>query len=116
MSDVQRFAMKRARVLSFGIALVSFAALSVVNVVIFRGMTVRNRLESRNDSERTFSILFASLCRYDDFGSAIEATQSLKRMIVGVGLYDEAGDILYRWGGVPESYVPPAFRRCRRQE
>jgi two-component system sensor histidine kinase HydH len=109
MGDVQRFVMKRARVLSFGIALVSFAALSVVNVVIFRGMTVRNRLESRNDCERTFSILFASLRSYDDFGSAIEATPNLKRMIVGVGLYGDGGDILYRWGEAPQSYVPPAF-------
>jgi two-component system sensor histidine kinase HydH len=109
MSDVQRFAMKRARVLSFGIALVSFAALSVVNVVIFRGMSVRNRLESRNDCERTFSILFASLRSYDDFGSAIEATENLKQLVVGVGLYNGRGDILYRWGAAPQSYVPPAF-------
>jgi two-component system, NtrC family, sensor histidine kinase HydH len=109
MMDVQRFAMKRARFLSVGIALVSFAALSAVNVIIFRGMTERNRLESRNDSERTFSILFASLRRYDDFGSAIEATPSLEREILGVGLYGEGGGMLYRWGVVPESYVPPVF-------
>ncbi len=109
MMDIQRFAMKRTRFLSISIALVSFAALSVVNVVIFRGMTERNRLESRNDSERTFSILFASLRRYDDFGSAIEATESLRREVLGIGLYGEGGGVLYRWGAVPDSYVSPVF-------
>lgn len=101
--------MKRTRFLSIGITLVCFAALSAVNVVIFRGITERNRLESRNDCERIFNILFASLRLYDDFGSAIEATQSLKRQILGVGLYGEGGGLLYRWGAVPDSYVPPAF-------
>jgi hypothetical protein len=73
--------MKRARVLSFGIALMSFAAFSATTFTIFRGMSVRNRPESRNDSERSFSILFASLRSYDDFGSAIEATPNLPPLV-----------------------------------
>ena len=107
MMDVHGFTKMRTRLMSIGIALLFFVALSAVNVVIFRGMTERNRLESRTDSERTFSILLDSLRRYDDFGSAIEATESLKLKILGVGLYDGLGGMLYRWGTVPDSYESP---------
>ena len=107
MMDVHGFTKMRTRLMSIGIALLFFVALSAVNVVIFRGMTERNRLESRTDSERTFSILLDSLRRYDDFGSAIEATESLKLKILGVGLYDGRGGMLYRWGTVPDSYESP---------
>ncbi len=102
-------ATRKKQLLSAGIALVSFAALSAVNLVIFRGMSERSRLESRNDGEQTFSILFTSARSYDDFGSAIEATPSLKKEILGLGFYDGKGSSLLRWGAAPEFYVPPAF-------
>ncbi|HET6452726.1 MAG TPA: hypothetical protein VFI08_15510, partial [Spirochaetia bacterium] len=60
------------------LAVAVFAALSGIAVVIFRGMTERNRLESRNDVEQTLSLLFTSLREYDDFGAAIEAQAALK--------------------------------------
>ena len=94
---------------SVGISLVFFAALSAVNIVLFRGMNERSRLISRNDGERTFNTLFTSARDYDDFSSAIEATLSLKKKIVGLGFYAGTGTLISRWGTVPDSYTPPAF-------
>jgi two-component system sensor histidine kinase HydH len=108
MIPIRRFTMKKLAPF-VGAALVSFLVLSAVTVVIFRGLKERYRLESRNDCERTFSVLFTSLRRYDDFGSAIEATRDLKDKILGLGLYDEGGSSLLHWGAVPDSYAPPVF-------
>jgi two-component system sensor histidine kinase HydH len=101
--------MKRPRLLSIGIALVSFAALSGLSVLVFQGLSERNRLVSRNDMEQTVSTLFASLRLYEDFGSAIDATQGLKRKVLSVGLYGGDGGLLYRWGAVPQTYIAPSF-------
>jgi two-component system sensor histidine kinase HydH len=108
MISSRRFTMKKL-VPFAGVALACFLALSAGNVLVFRGLKERYRLESRNDSEGAFSTLFASLRDQDDFGSAIESTQSLKSKILGFGLYDAKGAVLYHWGAVPESYPPPAF-------
>jgi len=59
--------------------------------------------------ETTFSMLFDSLRNYDDFGTAIEATPSLRSKIRGVGVYRTEGDILYMWGQAPGFFVAPAF-------
>ncbi len=93
-----------------GAALISFLVLSAVNVVIFRVLRERSRLVSRNDCERTLSAVFTSLRGHDDFGSVIEATPGLKEKILGLGFYNEAGAVLYRWGTVPEPYTPPSFK------
>jgi two-component system sensor histidine kinase HydH len=100
--------MGRMRIVSLGLAVISFAALSVVDMVIFRGMAERSRLESRNDLEQTFNILFTALRGHDEFGAAIDADPSLKSKVVGFGLYDASGGALYRWGEAPETAAPPA--------
>jgi two-component system, NtrC family, sensor histidine kinase HydH len=89
---------RRTSALWVAAAGVCFAALSAINVVIFRGMAAQSRLEARNDAERTMSQLFARLRDHDDFGSAIEADVRLKTAVRGVGLYDAAGLVLYAWG------------------
>ncbi len=101
--------LKRVTFLSICFALLAFATLSVVNIIIFHGVNERIRLESRFDSERVVSILFASLRSSEDFGSAIEGTLTLKEKVLGLGLYDEKGAPLYRWGATPETYAPPSF-------
>jgi two-component system sensor histidine kinase HydH len=108
MMFMRRSAMKKL-IPFVGAALLSFLVLSAMNVVIFRGLRDRNGLVGRNDCERTFTVLFTSLRRYDDFGSAIEATRDLKDKILGLGLYDEGGSPLLHWGAVPDSYAPPVF-------
>ena len=92
------------RVLSIGLALLVFAALSAVNLAIFRGMAERNRLESRNDAERTMNALFASLRDYEDFGAAIQAIPEFSKTVIGVGAYASDGRSLYSWGRVPASF------------
>jgi two-component system sensor histidine kinase HydH len=101
--------MKRPRLISIAVALVSFIALSGVDVLIFRGLSEARRLVSRNEMEQTVSTLFASLRFYEDFGSAIAATPELSNTVLGVGLYDHDGALLYRWGEVPQAYAPPPF-------
>jgi two-component system sensor histidine kinase HydH len=71
--------MKRPRLISIAVALVSFIALSGVDVLIFRGLSEARRLVSRNEMEQTVSTLFASLRFYEDFGSAIAATPELSK-------------------------------------
>jgi two-component system, NtrC family, sensor histidine kinase HydH len=101
--------MTRKRLISIGISALAFAALSVGFRLILGGMSERNRLESRNDAETTFSVLFASLRRYEDFGTAIEATENLASKVLGVGVYEADGKLLYSWGQAPPSYKAPAF-------
>ena len=61
--------MLKTRMMSIGIAVLSFVALSAVNVALFRVLAESNRLESRYDGERTFNLLFAGLRDHADFGS-----------------------------------------------
>jgi two-component system sensor histidine kinase HydH len=110
MMDLRKMPMKR-RLVTMGIALLSFAALSAVNVVIFRGMAELSRLESRNDSEQTLNTLFAGLRTHDNFGSAIESAETLKRKIIGVSVTGSDGRILYSWGTVSEPTVVPLTPR-----
>lgn len=83
------------------VALASFIALSALCVAVFREMTERTRLESRNDTERTLSMLLASLKDHEDFGSAVEASPRLSASVLGIGIYDGAGTALYSWGAAP---------------
>jgi len=89
-----------ARAASLSIALLVFAALSAVELAMFRGIADRDRLRSRNDGEQTMNALFASLRDHDDFGSAIESSPYLASKIVGIGIYG-SGARLYSWGAVP---------------
>ena len=101
--------MKRKRLVSIGLASLVFAALSIGTRLILGGMSERNLLESRNDAETIFSVLFASLRQYDDFGAAIEATETLRSKVLGVGVYTADGEGLYFWGQAPSSYEAPTF-------
>jgi len=98
----------RADAPSIGIALLAILLASAVNVVIFRGMHERDRLESSNRCEETMNNLFASLRDHEDFGSAIESSAELSSSIVGIGVYESSGAKVYSWGTVPETYSPPA--------
>lgn len=55
-------------------------------------------------------MLFAGLRDHEDFGAAIERTERLSSSVLGVGVYDAGGRILYSWGQPPPSYsvdAPP---------
>ena len=98
----------RADAPSIGIAFLAIILASAVNVVIFRGMHERDRLESSNRCEETMNNLFASLRDHEDFGSAIESSPELSASIVGIGVYESSGTKVYSWGVVPGTYSPPA--------
>jgi two-component system sensor histidine kinase HydH len=98
----------RLKATSLGLALLAFVLLVAVDVVIFRGMHDRDRLESKNSSEEVMNSLFASLRDHDDFGSAIESSEELRKGIVGLGVYAASGARIYSWGSTPESYSAPA--------
>jgi two-component system, NtrC family, sensor histidine kinase HydH len=89
---------------SLGVALLAFSVLTAFAVVIYRGIGERDRLETRNDVERTMNLLLASLRDHDDFGSAIEGVPALKEKIVGVSAYAEGGLRLYSWGKTPDTF------------
>ena len=89
---------------SAAIAVLVFILLSLANGMIFRGLSLLYRLESRNEAEQTMNALFTSQKVYDDFGSAIEQNATLKDRVLGLGLYDVQGKGLYSWGGVPATY------------
>ena len=96
----------RTRLASMGIAALAFAALSGVAVVMNSVIAHRDRLESRNDVERTLNVLLAGLRDHHDFGAAIESGPSLRDKIVGIGAYADDGARLYVWGEAPSAYPP----------
>jgi two-component system, NtrC family, sensor histidine kinase HydH len=98
---------EKAKMASLGIALLAFALLSAFAVVIFRGIAERDRLEVRNDAERTMSLLLASLRDHEDFGSAIEDVEALKKKVIGLGAYAEDGSRVYTWGETPATFSLP---------
>lgn len=102
--------MKRKRLVSIGLAALVFASLSIGTRLILGQMSERNLLESRNDAETIFSVLFASLRQYENFGAAIEATDTLRSKVLGVGVYTAGGAGLYSWGQAPSSYEAPSFQ------
>ena len=106
----------KTRMVSIAIALLSFAFLSAVNVAIFRVLNASNRLESRNDGERTFNLLLSGLRDHRDFGATIESSDSLARKVVGVGVYDISGGALYTWGRAPPSLVAPITAKAHASE
>jgi two-component system sensor histidine kinase HydH len=64
-------------------------------------MRDRARLIRDNDNERLFNMLFTSLRRYDDFGSAIESNSLLRERIAGFGVYGDDLALAWSWGTVP---------------
>ncbi len=97
--------MRNLRTASLALAVLAFAFLSAVNVVIFRGMHERNILENRNAFERVMNSLFASLRDHDDFGSAIESSQRLRSQVAGIAAYAQDGARIYSWGKTPETWI-----------
>lgn len=96
----------RESLASTGIAMLAFAALTGLAVVIYSGNLQRFRLESRNDAERTMNQLLAGLRDHQDFGAAIESVPSLRDKVVGIGAYSGDGERLYAWGEAPSIYAP----------
>ncbi len=86
---------------SIGLATIAFLALSALALIIADGIAQKDRLESRNDVERTFSLLLAGLRDHRDFGETIESSASLRDKVRGVGAYAADGTRLYDWGDVP---------------
>ncbi len=102
----------RFRLFSALMALLAFVALTLVALAMNSVIAQKARLESRNDMERTLSVLLAGLRDHRDFGAAIESVPSLKGRVIGVGAYAEDGAALYVWGDAPVAYpVPGATRR-----
>jgi two-component system sensor histidine kinase HydH len=99
---------KGTRLASIGVALLVFAALTALAVLIFREIAKGSLLESRNDAEETVNLLLAGLRDHDDFGSAIEGSEELKKKVVGVAAYASTGDRLYTWGTTPAVLGLPA--------
>jgi two-component system, NtrC family, sensor histidine kinase HydH len=98
-------AAEKAKMASLGVALIVFALLTAFSIVIFRGIQERDRLEARNDAERTMSLLLASLRDHEDFGSAIEDVEALKKKVIGLGAYAEDGSRVYSWGETPSTFL-----------
>lgn len=100
-------------VASIALPVLVFAVLSALAVVIFCGIVEKGTLESHNDAERTMNLLLSSLRDHENFGTAIESTQSLRDKIVGLAAYGSNGSTLYAWGRVPPDLprsVPDAQR------
>jgi two-component system sensor histidine kinase HydH len=93
---------------STGIAAVlCWLLLSALTVFILLGMRDRARLIRDNDNERLFNMLFTSLRRYEDFGSAIESNPLLRERIAGFGVYGDDLALTWSWG-----MVPPVFNEA----
>lgn len=97
---------ERKSLASWGLTALAFAALTGLAMVIYDGNSQKNRLESRNDAERTMNHLLAGLRDQKDFGAAIESVPKLRQKVVGIGAYTADGSRLYAWGDVPPTWLP----------
>lgn len=59
-----------------------------------------------NENERILNTLFTSVRDYDDFGSAIEANETLRTRISGFASYAGDASLIYRWGTTPDRFDP----------
>jgi len=100
--------MEKKKLASIGLPVLVFVALSVLAVVIFRGISERDTLESHNDAERTMNVLLSGLREHENFGAAIESVEALRDKVVGVAAYEEDGSVLYSWGALPSELPRPA--------
>lgn len=91
---------------SVALAAIVFVALSGLVFIIAGGIAQKDRLQSRNDVERTLSLLLAGLRDHRDFGETIETSPTLLHKVKGIGAYAGDGTRLYDWGDVPATYVP----------
>ncbi|MDR2313238.1 MAG: HAMP domain-containing histidine kinase [Spirochaetaceae bacterium] len=91
---------------SLAAALLTWMLFSVLAVFIIWGYRDRARLIRNNENERILNTLFAGLRDYDDFGSAIEANETLKERIAGLAVYSSNLSPIYRWGKAPEHFDP----------
>jgi two-component system sensor histidine kinase HydH len=89
------------RLASTGFALLTFAILTGLDVLIFREIGKGDALESRNDAESTVNLLLAGLRDHDDFGAAIMSAEQLREKVVGIAAYATGGERLYSWGETP---------------
>jgi len=85
----------------WGLAVLVFAFLSLVNSIIFNGLRENNTLLSRNESERRINDFLASL---RDINSLAEAKKFFEgnTLILGLGAYSTDNSIVFRWGTAPE--------------
>jgi two-component system sensor histidine kinase HydH len=98
-------------------AVLCWALFSSLSVFIILGMRDRARLIRDNENEQTLTMLFTSLRGYDDFGSAIEANQTLTERLAGAAVYGNDLTPVYSWGTVPlffgESILDEQFAQGR---
>jgi two-component system, NtrC family, sensor histidine kinase HydH len=93
------------RTTSFILMACAIAALFGAFAFVYAQMRDRIELVSANDNERILNTLFAGLRDYDDFGSAIEADETLSKRVAGIAVYLEDGSPTYSWGKVPETFT-----------
>ncbi|MDR2073084.1 MAG: HAMP domain-containing histidine kinase [Spirochaetaceae bacterium] len=85
-------------------ALLAWGLLSVLAVFIIWEYRDRARLLRDNENERILNTLFTNLRDYDDFGSAIEANETLRERITCLAIYSDNFSLVYRWGKAPEQF------------
>ena len=85
---------------AIGIAL--FTVLTLLNVLVFNGLQINNKLESRNSGERRINDFMNLLREYDSFSKAMdEYATRYGDIILGVGRYSKAGENQLSLGSVP---------------
>ncbi len=100
---------QKLRITQWGIAMVIFAALTAVNILIFRVLDENNNLTSRSNGERVINDLIAQLRDLDphSFEEVRQTFESYSPSILGLGIYDEEGTAVYSWGTAPETMSLP---------
>ena len=92
------------RLASLGVALLAFALLTAIAVVIFRGISERDHAREPQRRRADDEPPPREPARPRGFGSAIEGVEALRKKVVGVGAYAENGSRLYSWGATPETF------------
>lgn len=93
------------RTRSLIIAVAAYAFISVFIYFLYENSIEEAKLESRNDMERSMSLLLASLRDHADFGAAIKDDSRLDAKIRGVAVYASSGKRLYAYGEAPLTFI-----------
>jgi two-component system sensor histidine kinase HydH len=87
-------------------AVAAWALLCLLALFIIWGYRDRARLIRDNENERILNTLFTSVRDYEDFGSAITASETLRDRITGFAVYGADTALIHRWGKAPDRFDP----------
>lgn len=95
---------KSVRTTSYLAAILVWSLFSILTFFIIHEMRDKAQLIRDKENEQLLNVLFSSLRNYDDFGSAIESSELLRKRVKGLAVYGHTLEPVYQWGRAPAAF------------